>query len=369
MRAIIVSDNEPTSGRVRQVLLADGLECGPAHLFPLAGADRAGQALPDLVVVGLAPDPERALDVLAGLRVPATTRVLVVGPAGDSRWVLRALRAGASDFIDQEELETDLKAALGRLRSEVALQGEPGRVIAVLAPNGGSGSSTLAVNVATVLAKEHKSTLLIDLKLETGDLASLLDLKPTHTLADLCRNADRMDRVMFERSLVRHTSGVHLLAPPLALADVEHVSAEGVRRTLGLGTALFPYVVADLDHSFRDEQAQVLRQADVILLVLRLDFNSLRNCRRTLEYLAKLGVPEDRVRVVVNRYGQPKEVPAAKAEEALNAKIYHYVPEDPKAVNRANNNGVPVVLESPSAYVSKSVTKLAFGINGHHRKG
>ena len=60
---------------------------------------------------------------------------------------------------------------------------------------------------------------------------------------------------------------------------------------------------------------------------------------------------------MVNRYGQPKEVPAAKAEEALGVKIAHYVPEDPKTVNRANNNGVPVVLESPSAKVSRSLTQ------------
>ena len=76
-------------------------------------------------------------------------------------------------------------------RAELAAQpSEAGRMIAVLAPSGGSGSSTLAVNVATVLAKEHKSAALIDLKLQAGDLAALLDLKPTYTLADLCQNVD-----------------------------------------------------------------------------------------------------------------------------------------------------------------------------------
>jgi pilus assembly protein CpaE len=73
------------------------------------------------------------------------------------------------------------------------------------------------------------------------------------------------------------------------------------------------------------------------------------------------------VRVVVNRYGQPKEVPSAKAEEVLGLKIFHYVPDDPKAINRANNNGVPVVREAPSARVSKSVARLAMSVNGRHR--
>jgi pilus assembly protein CpaE len=125
-------------------------------------------------------------------------------------------------------------------------------------------------------------------------------------------------------------------------------------------------VIIDLDHSFRDEQLQALRQADLILLVLRLDFTSLRNARRTLDYLEQLGVDPQRLRLVVNRYGQPKEIPVTKAEEALGRKVFHCVPDDPKTVNRANNSGIPAVLESPAAKVSKSVTRLAFSINGQH---
>ncbi len=80
-----------------------------------------------------------------------------------------------------------------------------------------------------------------------------------------------------------------------------------------------------------------------------------------------MGIDKNRLRLVVNRHGQPKEVPAAKAEAALGVKIFHYVPDDPKSVNRANNNGVPFVLETPSARVSKSVTRLAMSINGAHK--
>ena len=100
-------------------------------------------------------------------------------------------------------------------------------------------------------------------------------------------------------------------------------------------------------------------QADPVLLVFRLDFASLRNARRTLDQMDRLGIRRQQLRLVVNRYGQPKEIPFAKAEEALGAKIFHYVPDDPKSVNRANNNGVPVVLESPSAKIARSVMRLA----------
>jgi pilus assembly protein CpaE len=367
MRAFIVSDHEATTVKVRQALLAEGVDCPAAQVIsPSLAANHLASAQPDLVVVVLLPDPERALAVLPVLRHQAHARLVVVGPASDTKLVIRSLREGAGDYIDEAELATELRAALERMRAESHIQENLGRTIAILAPSGGSGSSTLAANVATVLAREYQRVALLDLKLTNGDLAALLDLKPTHTLADLCQNAARLDRVMFERSLVQHTSGVHLLAAPRTFLNIGQVTPDGVRQALGLARSLFPYVVVDLDHSFREEQAQVLRQADIVLIVMRLDFTCLRNSQQALDYLAALGVPSDRVRLVVNRYGQPKEVPAAKAEEALGVKVFHYIPDDPKTVNRANNSGVPLVLESPSAKVSRSVTQLAESINGRH---
>jgi pilus assembly protein CpaE len=364
IQAFIASDHESTGERARQILLFNGMDCLPSHVMPLdRAAQHLSQARPGLIILILSPAPDRALSVLDKLRGQVQARVVVVGP-GTSKLVLRALRAGASDYVDEVELEAELQAALLEKSEHV----EAGRTIAVLAPSGGSGSSTLAANVASALAREHKNVALVDLKLASGDLAALLDLKPTYTLADLGQNLARMDRGLFERSLVQHASGVHLLAPPRTFEDIAYVTPESVRQALTLAREVFPYVVVDLDRGFHDVQVQALRQADVILLVLRLDFAALRNARRTLDHLGHLGIDRERVRLVVNRYGQPKELPAAKAEEALGLKIFHLVPDDPKAVNRANNNGVPFVLESPSARVSRSVARLAVSVNGKHKK-
>ena len=364
----LATDDDTQGALVRKVLLREGLDC---PVTSVVRVELAPQLLPrspvDLIVVGLPANTERSLSLLEWLEnLPRTNgeRVLAIGPAADPKMVLRALRGAVDDYLDQADLETELMTALGRWRATVARRQEAGKVIAVLAPSGGSGSSTLAVNLATVLAGQHKSSVLLDLKLETGDLAALLDLKPTYTLADLCHNIARMDRTLFERSLTRHESGVHLLGAPRHYDDVAQVTADGVHQALALAKSSFPYVLVDLDHSFRPEQVKVLREADVILLVVRLDFASLRNAHRALEHIERLGVDRDRMRLVVNRYGQPKEVPFSKAEEALGMKIFHYVPDDPKSINRANNNGVPVVLESPRAPVSRSVTKLAAGVNG-----
>ncbi len=370
MPAFIVADHGSTANRIREVLNFGGHDCPATHIMPLDGsAGRLGRETGiDLIVFALPSDLEKGLMILPSLARIAPGKVLVTGPASDSKLVLRALRSGASDYVDGNELEVDLEGAIARLTEAARGPFEAGRLIAVLGPAGGSGSSTIAANISAALAKEHKSVGLLDLKLEAGDLSALLDLKPTFTLADLCQNAARLDRVMFERSLVKHASGVSLLAAPLHFNDAARVKPEGVAQAVHLARSSFPYVVADLDHSFREEQLVVLRQADIILVVFRLEFSSLRNVRRTLEHLESLEIDRDKIRLVVNRYGQAQEVTSAKAMEALGRKIAHYIPEDAKAVNRANNHGVPVVVEAPTAKVSKSLAQLAMSVNGQHKK-
>ena len=105
----------------------------------------------------LTPDPERALAVMRDIRRRTAARILAVGPATDTKLVLRAMREGASEYLDQGELQAELSEALQRLEAS----GTAGRIIALLAPSGGSGASTLAVNVATVLAQKHSRCALI----------------------------------------------------------------------------------------------------------------------------------------------------------------------------------------------------------------
>jgi pilus assembly protein CpaE len=368
----LVTNNEAQRAMVRQVLLSEGLDCQATSVVSVeAAAELLPKSPVDLVVVGLPEDQEGSLKVLGWLEtLPRTNgeRVLAIGPAADHKLILRALRGAVDDYLDQSDLEAEFMAALGRWRATLVRQKDAGKVIALLAPSGGSGSSTLAVNLATVLATQHQSSVLIDLKLESGDLAPLLDLKPTYTVADLCHNIARIDPTLFQQSLIRHESGVHLLGAPRYFEDIAWVTPEGVHQAIELAKASFPYVLVDLDHSFRAEQLQVLREADLILLVIRLDFASLRNARRSLEHFERLEIDRSRMRLIVNRFGQPKEIAYSKAEEALGMKIFHYVPDDPKSINRANNNGVPVVLESPRAAISQSVAKLAVGVNGRHHK-
>ena len=378
MRIFVASDDSGLSHQLRDQLLGLGHDCPASHVVSLdravpllislaeeAGASSSGEAArggtaaeSDLVFVILTPVIDRSLDVVGDIRRRVQPQHLfVVGPTTDSKIVLRAMREGAHEFLDQADLAQELSAALERLK--VAESGlHSAKTIALLSPSGGTGCSTLAVNLATVLAPQG-GCVLLDLEMNFGDLASLLDLKPVHTSADLCRNVTRIDQSLLERSLVRHSNGILLLAAPAQIGDAGHVTWEGIRQVLSLASDMARYLVVDLSHSFLETMAPMLMQADQIVLVLRLDFTSLRNTRRVLEHLEQNGIPRDRILVVANRYGRPGELSATEAQTALGFQIAHYVIDDPKNVNRANNQGIPVVKYAPSAKVSRQLTELA----------
>jgi len=361
MNTLIVSRNalDPIALRLRGLLQArvDGKE--PAALSYAAFEKAGSHDQVDLAMFVLSADVDNGLDLLRRMRSSIDGHVLAVGHAGDSKVILRALQNGADYFVNQDELETEFETGMARLRIKRNNGAPTGRLVAVLSASGGTGASTLAANIATVLARDEGKSALFDLKPGRGDLASLLDLKPQFTIADLCSNATRLDRTMFEKMLVRHSSGVHLLGSPQMFQDIRRVTPSGVAEGLRLAKLYFPFVVIDLEDCFHEEQVVALRQANSILLTTRLDFTSLRNCRRILEHLIDLDMPPARFRVIVSRFGLANELPVDEAEIALGRKITQFIPEDAKTVNAATNVGIPVVLRAPSSKVALAMIGVA----------
>jgi pilus assembly protein CpaE len=367
VNALLISQSATPANRAREILSRQGVDCPLDRVLPPEFAlECVIRDRPGLIVLVLSPAPRQALELLTQLRRHSAAPVIAIGPTSDPILLLDVLRAGVNDYVDEARLEQDLPAALARVAGGSEGAREPARVVAVVAASGGCGASTVALNVAVSLAAKRYEPLLIDLGLPTGDLATLLDLKPNHTIADLCQHVGRLDRSMLERSLLRHESGVKLLASPLNFADRELVTPDGVRDVLTLGRRLFSHHVVDLGHSFLPEQLEVLLQADTVLLVMRLQFASLRNAGRILDYQEQLGISRDKVRLVANHHGEAKQISSAQAEQALGVKIAHLIPTDPASVNRSGDDGVPVVTGLPRSRVSRSLTDLAASFNGKH---
>lgn len=336
----------------------------------LAGLDDWENAwhVAELVLVVIPHDRQAGLAVLRAMshrssQEHSTRCLAAVGPA-DGKLVLQSMRAGAADYIDRTDLDHELDKVMLRALSETGNLGVGGRVIAVLGASGGCGTSTVAANIAVSLAGQHKEAGLLDMRMPVGVLDSLLDLKPNYTLADLCHLAHGADLDLIERMFCRHASGTWLLGAPRELTAMAQVSEESVRYAVGLARRRFASVVADVDSTLLPEQLEVLVAADLILLVVRMDFTSLRNAQQLLRLMEQFEIDTERVRIVANRVGQPRGVPPARAQEALGVEFFQTLPDVPKLANQSINEGVPVVLSSPRSKLAKALAELARNADG-----
>jgi len=358
--ALVISEIEIRGLQVRQKLQAHGCECLRDNVVPFNQAvQRLLETNPDLVVVLLSPSPEQALNVLAELRTLTASRILAVGRADDPRLILRTLRSGADEYLDEQHCDTEIDSTVHNRKSGQTRSLRLGSAIAVLAPSGGAGASTVAVNLAVALARTTPPTLLVDLHTQAGDLAAMFDVRPAFSWYDLCSKGTQVDPALLQRTLITHSSGVSLLASPRELVGLASPSADQTRQIVTLGRGLFAHVILDLDRSYGPDQMQALRLADIVLLVFRLDFCSLKNVRQSLALLERNGIPAQRVRLVVNQQGQPHEITPSQAQEALGTPLAHLLPSDPHATNRALNSGVPVILDSPKTKIARALCQIA----------
>lgn len=369
MKVLIASSDEATTQQIRALLKSHLADCPDESVVdPEIAASRAEMLHPDLVLVVLQPKSiERELGIVKSIKASTKSYLACIGPAADGKLIIRALHEGGADqYLDISSLDSELQETLRVVKSRIGEGAKQGKVIVMLGASGGSGASTLAVNMAAALAKKHQTCALLDFDVESGDLTSLLDLHGTQNLGDFCTNLNRIDRGLFGSMFTVHESGIHLMVSPRCYGGPLTVTDDGLRNAVLMSRSVFPRVVVDmkLDRSFRDVEDVILQMADQILIVFRMDLTSLRNSRKLIDRLHRLGIARERIEYVANRFGEPHDVPTAMAEDVLGIKITHFIPNDPGAINRANNNGVPLVMTSSWSTVRRSILSMSGSVDG-----
>lgn len=366
--SLIVADSRPSALALQQTLARLGVQ-NPDDL--VVSLEQASQAVPghedvlQRVFVMLSSDAGRGLKAVRQVRDLVSVPVFAVGPR-DAGLILDAIHAGASDYIeDADPVDEPLAKALSRHQVSGPVSEGEGRLICVASARGGGGGSFVSVNLAAAIAQRKTRVGLCDFDLQGGVCDALLNLKPKHTIHDLGRCLDQLDRNSVEMALTAHASGVHLLPAPPGPLDHQIPKSELCQTVLRTIRQMFPIVVADFPRLTSDFDVQpLLSKCDQLIVVTQLDFNSVRSTRRVLDQLDRSGFPSQRIHIVWNRYGQPNELSASKGELALNRKIAHLIPDDPKAVNRSINCGTPCVLESPGGRIAKAIDSLADALLG-----
>lgn len=328
------------------------------------------QDYPHIVVVSIDADLEKACAAISKLQheLPQVG-ILAVSIRDDGQAILRALRAGAKEFLTLPAKIEEITDALRRLESlnptNGAIVGRQGPKIApttisVLGSRGGVGCTSTAVNLAATLAADRNfKVVLVDLDLALGDADVALDLNGEYTIGDLAANITRLDMTFLSRSLSKHSSGLYLLPHPINVEEATQINDVHLERILSLLRAGHTHLILDLSKGFRPTDVIALKMSDIILLVVQLELTSLRNALRTLATLDADPILRDKVRVVLNRVGMVTDITREKALEILGKPFFWEIPNDHKAMMESKNNGVPLITSAPHSKVQENFQALA----------
>jgi pilus assembly protein CpaE len=362
MRAIVASDNQTTSTKLRHALVQLGYECLIADVQAVDEAARKLETTdrqPDLVLIVLPDDEERCLQQLKRFSESTPARIIAVGAGNDPQRILSAVHAGADDYlVENQDLYQQLSSFLSRLTAKRETASTGGQLTIVASAGGGCGASVIAGNLAVLVAKERGNCALLDFDARSGDQAALFNLKPRYTLAEVCRSIDGCDQNMLKQSLTEHESGVLLLAGPQRLADIGCLSADGLKKVARIARSVMVDVVVDLGSVADGGDVELLRTADQIVLAFRNDFPSLRRARMVVESWDDAQIGRHVVQLVANSCGQAKQLPLAKVQSALRREVLLSLPDDRQGLNLSVDSGNPIVLEAPKSVFSKSMAEL-----------
>ncbi len=370
IRILVVDDTELNLKMVSAILVRDGYE-----IITARNGDEALKVIkstpPALAILDVMMPDMDGYTLCEHLRQNPTTEkipIIILTALSGVEDKIKAFDSGADDFLakpfEPQELRARVKVLLRRFSEREIIQTSEvsGKVIAVFSLRGGVGVSMLSSNLAASLSQIWGTpTALVDLAFMNGQSALLLDLPLRNTWADLGRSpSNEMDIDLLNSTLLRHDAGVHVLASPRHPQDAEVITAEHVRKAIGLLRAHYHYIILDLPHDFSETTLAGLDMADQILLMLSPETASVRCAANALETFAQLEYPVDRTSLVLNWTFKGKGLPRAGIEGALKKELGIVIPYAGEVVVTSILYGKPSALLVPLDPLGAFLEDLAY---------
>jgi pilus assembly protein CpaE len=374
IRVLIVDDIAETRENVRKLLQFESdVDVAGAARSGKEGIQLALELDPDVILMDINMPDIDGITATEEIRQRSPhVQVVILSVQGDQNYMRRAMLAGARDFLTKPPMGDELISAIRRAgemahaerakgakqlgvssasgaAASMASYSQPskGKIVTVYSPKGGTGCTTLAVNLAIALNNEDTRTVLVDANLQFGDVAVFLNEQGKNTILELAPRVDELESDVVEDILIKHdASGVRVLAAPQRPEQAEKVSADQFSKVLQFLQGMFAYVVVDTSPMLTDVILATIDISDVIVLVTTQEIPAIKNCRLVLDLFKTMGVNKDRIVFAMNRYDKRIAITPDRVSENLKHEVSVSIPLDEKIVITSVNRGVPFMMDN-----------------------
>lgn len=330
---------------------------------------------PNIIIIDSLLGGQPTLDVMDELaaQFPEIALISILTSADPSE-AQQVMLAGARAFIIQPFTQINLLSTLRRVhnletrraqvRTAVATRppesSHPLRVITVFSPRGGSGTSTVAANLAIAIQNETgMRTLLLEGKLFFGHLDVMLNIRNQNTLSDLVPHATNLDEGLVREIVAEHASGIEVLLAPSSLQVAQGIRPEDMYNVFMNLNRLFDYIVIDAGSALNENTVTLLDVADRTLIVTNPDLAALHDISRFIQLTWTLSYSPDKVLIVLNRAGIPGGIRSADIGTALRQNVFAQIPDEGPRGLRSINSGEPLITRYPRSVAAKAFQSLA----------
>lgn len=350
----------------------------PSEALMVARAVGFGKA--DIVIVILdsedAQGQEQARSILEAAQ-EAGKKTLLIAEAVSPTTLHRLLRAGADEFVPYPLPERALNEALDGLKGSLGghasgarsrtAAGKDGRILAIQSLAGGAGGSTFAVNLAWELAgfAQHarKSVCILDLDLQSGSVATYLDLTRTEKVYELLSQTSHMDDGAFLSALHNYRDRLHVLTAPAEMLPLDLLIPEEIERVIAMARQQFDIVIVDMPRTIVHWTEAVLDMSELYFTVLESDLRSAYNTLRMIRAMRADGIGLEKFRFILNRAPRLTDLAARayvrRMAESLGIEFYLTLPDGGSQIRAANDQGLPLAEYAPKNPLSKEIRRFA----------
>lgn len=330
---------------------------------------------PQIVITDYQLGDESLLDVIddIGDNLPGVAIIAII-PANDPLIAQQVMLAGARAFLIHPFTQVNLLSTLRRVRdlsrrqmpgdlqpsARVGERSRPVKTVAVFSPRGGTGCSTIAVNLAiSIYEQTDQRILLMGGKLYFGHLGLMLNIRTNNTLADLIPHATHMEEALVDEVVVRHPSGIHVLMDPFDFQIAQGIRPQELFNVIQGLQRMFDMIIIDAGSALTENAVTIMDMADRIILVTNPDLASLHDTTRFIQLSRSLAYSQDKIMFVLNRSDMKGGVRTNDIESVVNRDIHLRIPDGGPKVIRSLNRGIPLVLRYPRNPASRAIQGLA----------